>query len=368
MKLKIALASRDLGNLITGVQKYNYGFAQALVQFSRQYDIHLYYSQKQDFKYFPEVHQHYLPTRNRLLWDHVYLPLALLRDQIDYTIFPKGTKSLFSPTRDLVIFHDLGYFYPKLNAYHSLDTFYMKVMMPFSAKHAWGVFAISHSTHQDVVKLLIPAEEAKVKTIYGAVANHYYPIKDEQHLDEIQKKYDIEFPFIFYPTSISPRKNITRLLDAWELVCDQIPHHLYLTGNKHWKSNEIDMRLASLSGSRVHLIGKVPEEDMAALYNLSDFVVYISLFEGFGLPILEAMACGVPVLAANTSSMPEVTGEAALLVDPYSVQSIAEGMLRMVHEAGLKERLIAMGLIRAQEFSWPKTVSAVLDWIEFHHR
>ncbi|OJX38313.1 MAG: hypothetical protein BGO78_09920 [Chloroflexi bacterium 44-23] len=367
MKLKIAMASRDLGNLITGVQKYNYGFSQALVQYKQKYDIHFYYSQKEDFKYFPEVHQHYLPTRNRLLWDHIFLPLALLRDKIDYTIFPKGTKSILSPTRDLVIFNDLGYFYPQLNAYQALDTYYMKLMMPFSARHAWGVFTISDSTRQDVGKFLIQNEESKIKTIDSGITNNYKRINDERLLDEIQKKYNLQLPFIFYPTSISPRKNIGRLLDAWDKINSQIPHHLYMTGNKSWNASEINLRLENQDNSRVHLLGKVPEEDMAAIYNLADFVVYVSLMEGFGLPILEAMTCGVAVMAANISSIPEVCGDAALMVDPISVDSIAQGLLRMAYDNDLKNQLIAKGLIQAKKFSWSRTVAIALDWIETHH-
>lgn len=366
MRKKIAVACRDLGNLSTGVQKTCFGFTQELVRYREDYEIHLYYSQKQHLQWFPEVQQHYMPMRTRLLWDHLLLPLALKRDKVEYAIFPKGTKSLFSPCRDLVIIHDLGYFYPQFDAYQSLDTIYMKWMMPYSARQAWGVFTVSEATKQDVIRFLLPGQSEKVQTILNNSTFDYQKVTAEKRLEEIVLKYKLELPFVFYPTSISPRKNILRLLEAWDSVSNEIPHHLYLTGNKSWKSAEIEQQLAAREPQRVHLLGKVTEEDMPSLYSLADFVVYVSLFEGFGLPVLEAMRCGVPVLAANTSSIPEVSADAALYVDPYSQDQIASGLRRMAEDRILRETLIERGYEQARKFSWERTVSTALKWIETH--
>ena len=134
------------------------------------------------------------------------------------------------------------------------------------------------------------------------------------------------------------------MLDAWKLVKDDIPHHLYLTGGMDWKSNEVFRRFADSDFERIHLLGCVKESDMPVIYSLSDFVIYISLFEGFGLPVLEAMSCGVPVMASDISSIPEVTGDSALLIDPYSVQSIAAGT-----QANGKRRNIERDIIQERQ-------------------
>ncbi|NTW44225.1 MAG: glycosyltransferase family 4 protein [Anaerolineaceae bacterium] len=301
-----------------------------------------------------------------MIWDHVLFPFALKRDAIDIAVFPKGTKSILSPTKDLVIINDLGYFYPELNAYKTLDTIYMKNMMRYAANHAWGVFTISEATRRDVIKHLIPNQENKVKTIYCASNNHYSRVTDLLILNQVKEKYNLQFPFIFYPTSISPRKNIMGMLDAWKLVKGDIPHHLYLTGGMDWKSNEVFRRFADSDFERIHLLGCVKESDMPVIYSLSDFVIYISVFEGFGLPVLEAMSCGVPVMAADISSIPEVTGDSALLIDPYSVQSIAAGLKQMANDETLKETLSKKGSQQTKLFSWERTGEEMIKWIELH--
>jgi len=366
MKIKIAFAGRDLGKFTTGVQKNNLGYIKALSRYNNKYEIHLYYSQKNHLGLFPENYEHCIPCQSKLIWDHVLFPFALKRDAIDIAIFPKGTKSLLSPTKDLVIMNDLGYFYPELNAYKTLDTIYMKNMMRFSAKHAWCVFTISEATRKDVIKHLIPDQKNKVKTIFCASSNHYSRVTDQIICNQIKEKYQLNLPFIFYPTSISPRKNIMRMLDAWKLIKEDIPHHLYLTGGMDWKSTDVFQRLSEPDFERIHLLGRVEEQDMPVIYSLSDFVIYLSLFEGFGLPVLEAMSCGVPVMASNISSIPEVTGDHALLVDPNSIESIAAGFLQMATEKSLKETLSAQGSQQTKQFSWERTGEEMISWIEQH--
>jgi len=157
-----------------------------------------------------------------------------------------------------------------------------------------------------------------------------------------------------------------RMLDAWKLIKEDIPHHLYLTGGMDWKSTDVFQRLSEPDFERIHLLGRVEEQDMPVIYSLSDFVIYLSLFEGFGLPVLEAMSCGVPVMASNISSIPEVTGDHALLVDPNSIESIAAGFLQMATEKSLKETLSAQGSQQTKQFSWERTGEEMISWIEQH--
>jgi glycosyltransferase involved in cell wall biosynthesis len=362
MKKKLAISARGLGQQITGAQKYIHGFITEWVKHQDQFEIHLYYNDPNHAGRFPQAHEHYLPSKNKLVWDHVLLPLALKKDDIDIAIFPKGTKSIISPTQDVVIMLDLGYFYKWLNAYRSLDTPYMKAMMRFSAKQAWKLLAISDSTKNDIVSIL-GIDQRKVKVIYSGCDEIYQPVTDPKELERVQQKYRLTRPFIFYPTSISPRKNLDRLLDALDIIGSDLPHQIYLTGSTGWKSDHVMARLKNPEYRNIHLLGQVDEQDMPAIYSLADFTMYISLVEGFGLPVLEAMRCGSPVLASDQTSIPEVTGNAALLVDPYSPADIAQGLLKISQDEALRKHLRAKGFEQAQKFSWERAVKTTLSFI-----
>ena len=357
----MAVAARGFGQ-VTGVEKYVKGFLNALAAHDDQFEIHLYYNQRAHMGSFPRLQEHCIPLRNRFLWDHVLLPLALLRKKYDLVLYTKNTRSMLVSGRSLLIVYDLGYFYPDLHAYRPLDTLYMKAMLRYSARRAWGIFTISESTRQDVIRLL-DVEPGKVVSILGDATEEFTPVSDRSALQQVLRKYALQQPFIFYPTDISPRKNIARLLDAFEQVQDRIPHHLYLTGARSWNVNDLMKHLQGSTLPRVHLLGKVAAEDMPALYSLADFSVYVSLFEGLGLPVLEAFRCGSPLLASTQTSIPELAGQAAYLVNGYETEEISAGLLALAQDGALKEKLRSAGFSRAQEFSWEKTVAKALDWI-----
>jgi glycosyltransferase involved in cell wall biosynthesis len=362
MKKKLAVAARGLGRQVTGAQKYIHGFISELVRHQDQFELHLYYNDPTHTNLFPQAQEHYLPSKSKLLWDHVLLPRALKKDNIDITIFPKGTKSLISPTKDVVIMLDLGYFHNGLNAYRFLDTIYMKAMMRYSATMAWKLLAISESTKYDIVNIL-RTDKDKIAVIYSDCDEIYQPVTDPEELERVKQKYHLELPFIFYPTSISPRKNLTRLLDAIDLVNKELPHRLYLTGSTGWNSDDVMKRLQKPEYQLVHLLGQVDEKDMPAIYTLAEFTVYVSLFEGFGLPVLEAMRCGSPLLASDQTSIPEVTGGAALTVDAFSSTDIAQGLLKIANDEVFRKTLRTEGFEQAQKFSWERAVKTTLSFI-----
>ena len=361
-KVKLAVAARGFGQM-TGVEKYIRGFLGALSAYHDRYEIHLYYNQRASMGSFPQVHEHYIPLRSRIVWDHLLLPLALLREGFDMVLYTKNTRPLLAPGRSMLIVYDLGYFYPELNAYKPLDTIYMKAMFRYSVQRAWGVFTISESTRKDVIHLL-GADPDKVVPIFGDAVDEYAPVDDKERLQRVRQKYGLQQPFLFYPADISPRKNIGRLLDAFEAVQGDIPHHLYLTGARSWNADNLLKRLDDPGLTRVHRIGSVAAEDMPALYSLADFSVYISSFEGLGLPVLEAFRCGSPLLASTQTSIPELAGDAAYMVDAYDTEAIAAGLLALAQDDALKEKLRSAGFLRAKQFSWARTVGIAMDWLE----
>lgn len=364
MSLRIAIAARDLGHHSTGPSNYIYGLIEGLLQVNQKHEIHVYYSAPEARGLFPSASEHYLPAPNIMVWDHWALPRALQRDGMDITIFPKGTLPIWFPGKALTVVLDLGYYHPDLGAYKMVDTLYMKFALRASAKRAWGIFTISEHTRQDVLRLFrVPPE--KTLNIYGACRPGYQPVTDPTILARVRREYNLREPYIFFPaSSISPRKNLPRLLDAFESLESKIPHHLYITGSRSWKAAGT---LARLEGhGRVHRLGLVPLDDMAALYTLAEFTVYPSLFEGLGIPILEAFQCGSPVLTTKQTSLPEVAGDAALLVDGYNVADIANGLLCLASHPDLRAGYRLKGFEQAKGFRWEITAKKVLDWIEAH--
>jgi glycosyltransferase involved in cell wall biosynthesis len=363
--LRIGIAARGLNSYFSGPREYIEGFVGAFVRQAAPCQVYLYYNTDEFVGRYPQAVERVVPRVSDLFWDHLLLPHALRRDNIDLAIFPKGTIPLVQPCRSIPIALDMGYFYPELNAYKVLNTIYMRSALRYSAKQAWGVFTISQTTANDVIRLFGVAPE-RVQNIYGGVYAHYQPVVDVDILESVRKRYGLETPFMFYPTSISPRKNIDRALDAFEQIQDQVPHHLYFTGKVAWKSSTTEERLRGPISARVHRLGSVRYEDMPALYSLADFTIYPSLFEGLGLPVLEAFKCGSPVMTSDQSCLPEVAGDSALIVEGYNTQSIAQGMLRLAEDKELRQLLRQRGFQRVKMFTWENTVRAALGWIDSH--
>jgi len=360
--LKIGISARGLNSYFSGPREYIDGFVDAFSRMAAPHQVYLYYNTDKFAGRYPHVSERVLPDANYLVWDHIKFPKALVHDGIDLAIFPKGAIAIFSPCRAMPIILDMGYFYPELNAYKWLDTIYQRILLRYSAKRAWGVLAISQHTANDVVRL-IGVPPSKVHNIYGGFHEYFAPVTDQQVLEAIRQKYNIQSPFMFYPTSISPRKNIDRVLDAFEQIQMEIPHHLYFTGKISWKSPAAEKRLEGPLSARVHRLGSVAPEDMPALYSLADFTIYPSLFEGLGIPLLEAFRCGSPVLTSDQSCLPEVAGGAALIVDGYNTTSIASGIKRLALDADLRLELRKKGFERVKLFSWEQTARSALDWI-----
>ena len=362
-KTKLAIASRGLSSQPSGPRNYVYNLVQEMIKYNRAYEIHVFYNHAAHLGTFPTVFEHLIPIKNTILWDHLFFPFYLWQNGIDIALYPKGTISLWQPCKAMTIMFDLGYFYPELNAYKFMNTIYMRMAMKYSATNADLIFTISENTRNDVIKIL-HADPQNVITIYGAAPQNYCKEMDQRKLSLIANKYKLVDPFIFYPTSLSPRKNILRVLDAYEKIMDKIPHHLYFTGGLAWNSREIINKLNSLSSERVHLLGIVDQEDMPAVYSLADFSIYPSLFEGLGLPVLEAFQCGSPILVSDQTSLPEIVGEAALIANAYSVDELANGMLRLATDEQYKKILVAKGFLQAKKFTWEDTVARLFKGME----
>jgi len=224
----------------------------------------------------------------------------------------------------------------------------------------------SECSKKDIIKYLrFPSE--KVEVVYLAAANRVKKISDKQRLEEISKKFNLPPKFVLYVGDVNYNKNLVTLVKA----CQKIKIKLAMVGKKlgerDFDRGHIENRpLVELNdliakGADVLKLGYVAEEELAALYSLASVYCQPSLYEGFGLQILEAFACGCPVVTSNISSLPEIAGDAAVLVDPYKIDSIAVGMKSIMEDRKLKDKMIQAGFKQAQKFSWAKTVAETID-------
>jgi glycosyltransferase involved in cell wall biosynthesis len=269
------------------------------------------------------------------------------------------------PTKTVVTIHDLCYaHYPQTASWR--NRWLLRRRLQADARRADAIFAVSGATRRDVLDLLGVAEE-KVHVIYEGVADEFRPITDEEGLAEVRARYGLASPFILFVGTVEPRKNLVRLIEAFRLLTNSpgLPHRLVIVGGKGWADKAIYQALDPLRrAGRAVLTGRAGQQDLPFIYNLADAFVLPSLCEGFGLPLIEAMACGTPVVTSNAFCMPEIADGAAVLVDPLSVASIADGIRRVVEDSQLREQLKRKGLARAKDFSWENAARKTLDVFE----
>ncbi len=281
----------------------------------------------------------------------------------------------FSRVRGIFTLHDLIFlFHPE--AHKPMNRWFLTLMMPRFLRAADTIIAVSECTKRDAVRCYGIPEE-RITVIYEGVNPRFRPA-DPEAIAAVRQKYGLPERFILYVGTIEPRKNLTALLEAYTALmerpatCDLRPApcalrpapcdlRLVIVGKKGWLYEGFFRKLRELGlEDRVIFTGYVPDEDLPALYSAADLFVFPSLYEGFGLPVLEAMACGLPVVCSSTSSLPEVAGDAALLVPPTDVRALTEAMERVLTDERLRARMRARGLERARRFSWEQAAQETL--------
>jgi len=244
----------------------------------------------------------------------------------------------------------------------NLETLIYKYWLPRIVPTLDKVITISHHSKKDICEYL-NMPESKISVTHLATDHRFRPLPDE-FIAPILAKHNLHQPYILYVGSIEPRKNLIRLLEAYAELNKKLPHYrLVIVGARnYWKSSPVAETVEQLQiQDKVFFTGYISDEDLPAVYNGADLFCFPSLYEGFGLPVLEAMACGTPVVTSNTSSLPEVAGDAALLVDPYQVEEITTAMQTVLEDAALALELKEKGLKRAKQFTWEKTARETLE-------
>lgn len=307
-----------------------------------------------------------LPLTDRhlsILWQKLRVPLPVewLTGRLDLFHSPDFVLPPVRRARTVLTIHDLSYLrLPECSSPALLR--YLLDAVPRSVARADLILADSHSTEQDLIELMsVPAD--RIRVIYPAV-DATFSRADTAQVAAVRARYHIDGPYILSLGTLQPRKNYVRLIQAFSLLrkVHGMPHRLVIGGGPGWLYEPIYETIASLGlQDVVQMLGYVDEQDLAALYTGADLFAFPSLYEGFGFPVLEAMACGTPVVAANTSSLPEAAGDAALLVSPTDTEALAEALGQALGDAQLRERLTHLGYEQCLRFSWEDSAHHLLD-------
>ncbi|MDH4066569.1 MAG: glycosyltransferase family 4 protein, partial [Acidobacteriota bacterium] len=234
-------------------------------------------------------------------------------------------------------------------------------LMRAAIRGADAIVTVSHSARRDLLRLH-PVDPERVTVVHEAASPAFRPVTDPARLDTVRRRHGLPARFVLYVGTIEPRKNLPRLLEAFARARrGGLPHRLVCVGPYGWASRDLAGHVVQLGlVDQVLFTGYVPFEDLPAIYSLADLFVFPSLYEGFGLPVVEAMACGTPVVTSASSSLAEIAGDAAMTVDPTSIDALAEAIGRLGRDADLRRALSALGLARAESFSWAQAAREML--------
>jgi glycosyltransferase involved in cell wall biosynthesis len=359
-------ASRTSTGQRTGTEAYAAFLLQALIPLAvaQKHQIRLYFNQPPSpdlFHSLPHVEQVAIPFAR--LWTHLRLAMELHRHPPDVFFTPAHVipLSYFGPS--IATIHDLGYHhFPEAHPRRQLA--YLRWSTRHNGRRARRVIADSQATKQDLIHLDgIPAD--KIDVIYPGVDPTLQPVTDEAAITAVLRRYHITPPYLLTLSTLQPRKNLVRLIQAY--AASNLTHQLVLAGKPGWLSRpilEVISKQLSVISERIVMTGFVEEADKGALLSGATAVLYPSLYEGFGFPVLEAQACGTAVLTATTSSLPEVAGDAALLVNPPDIAALTQGMQTLANDESLRQMLVQKGFENVKRFRWEETAVQVLQALE----
>ncbi len=312
----------------------------------------------QNFRMVPEA----APTYS--VAEQFRIPMSLAREGVHMVHEPHYVLPPLVRCRSVVTIHDCIHLMFPQYLPGKLAHVYAKGSMWCAARKANRILTVSEASKRDILRFFDVRPE-KVAVIYNAIDERFLAPADPERMDLVKQRYQLNHPFVLYVGNIKPHKNIERLIDAFArtrargceedlklvIIGDEISKYPALRQTVH--RHKLD--------KHVRFLGFQPMETLAAFYRLARAFVFPSLYEGFGLPPLEAMACGTPVVTSNVSSLPEVVGDAALLVDPRDAEAIADAVERILTDEPLRRKLIEKGLARSRDFSWERSVRRIRD-------
>jgi glycosyltransferase involved in cell wall biosynthesis len=353
--MRVLLNGLQSGNR-SGTGRYVNALCQALPQAAPDLETVLLWPSDEPL---PEMHDkvevvnHSARLLSRLSFDHLAVRKLARSKNIDLLHYPASTGCFFPPRPTVQTVHDLC-FMRHPGWFPASKVFYYRQFIGPTARKADLILADSQSTAEDIRALLLVPEE-RIRVTPLGVGAEFYPRPQEEQ-ETVRAKYGLPEQFCLFVGTLEPRKNLVRLIHAWDKAYEAGLPDLVVAGRQGWKADPILAAISQVKHkNKLHLPGFIPDEDLPALLTAARAFVWPSLMEGFGLPPLEAMACGTPVLTSNVSSIPEVVGHAAMLVDPTSEGQLSQAMVALAHDDRLCASLSVSGRQQAALFPWTKT-------------
>jgi glycosyltransferase involved in cell wall biosynthesis len=368
--LHIAIDAHSIGTRLAGNESYITNLIEALAELDTINRYTLYVTKREAVERFQNRWPHVSVRMTRPHTPLVRIPLTLsteLRRRPVDLLHVQYTSPPFSPCPVVATIHDLSFEHLP-QTFNRRSRIQLRLTVRRTARSASHIIVPSEHTRRDIIETYnIGSERVSVTPL--AAPESFAPVEDEREVRRVRELYKIRGDYILTVGSIQPRKNLARLISTYAALRRARPHanlpQLVLVGKRAWLYGETLSAIEEFGIRDLTILaGYVPESDLPALYTGALCFVYPSYFEGFGLPPLEAMQCGAPVIAGNETSLPEVVGDAGLLVDPFDVEALATALARMIDDSDLRARLRHKGLERAKHFSWRETARLTLQAYE----
>ena len=348
-----------------GIQVYTRNLLEELIRLDSPHEFVFLYQSPEFLGTYthPRVREVVVPFPTKLGWDQVAVPRIARRLGLDLIVNPKLSVPLFTRRPTVFTLHGAEQFaVPEIFPF--FDRLYTRLMVPIYCRKAAAVISTTRMGVDEIVRY-VGADRRKLYPVQEAAHPRFQPVPPEA-LVPIRERYQLPERFILFVGGLNPLKNFTNLLRAYHRIAGEVPHTLVAAGFLRWKfSRDLETIEELKLGSRLMQLGFVPDEDLPALYALADVLMLPSLYEGFGIPVVEAMAVGCPVITSKTGCTPEVAGDAGILVDPRNVEEIAAAMKRVVTDPELRQRMIARGYEQAAGFSWRRAAAESMAVYEF---
>jgi glycosyltransferase involved in cell wall biosynthesis len=361
--MRVAIDVRKLHDF--GVGTYVQNLVQSLARLDHDTEYAL-VCRREDCERIEQLGPNFRPVPDRSgnysIAEQFTIPLGLARLRPDLFHAPHYVLPALTPCRSVVTIHDcIHLMFPQYLPGRLAHT-YARIALWLATHRSARVLTVSEASKRDILRFFqIPAE--KVDVIYNAIDDRFSEAADPAQMTRVRERYQLHDRFLLYSGNVKPHKNLERLIDAFHRLRQRgfTDIQLLITGSEISRYATLRRAVHRYNlHKHVRFLGFLSVETLAILYRLADVFVFPSLYEGFGLPPLEAMACGTPVLTSNVSSLPEVVDDAALLIDPYDPESIADGMEQILSDDALRTDLIRRGRARAGSFSWDASVTRVL--------
>lgn len=369
--MKIGIITDFVDGNLGGIGTYTHNLIQQLNEIDEFNQYYLIHGESKDIQVYKTneeilIKKYSFSKGSRSIWRYFSTPLKLKSmKQLDivHDTYEIGPLSFKMPFKRIITVHDLSPFlFP--DTFSSSTVLLHKILFSKTLRSVDKIITVSESSKYDLVTHFNVSED-KIKVIFNGVDTKFRPLTKDI-INEFLRTYNINFHFILYVGTLEPRKNLPTLLKAYhQLKKRNINHKLVIAGKKGWKYQEIFETIDKLNlKDDIIFTGYVPENYLPALYNAADVFVYPSIYEGFGLPPLEAMACGTPVITSNTSSLPEVVGNAGIMVDPNNIDMLATAMYEVLSDDSLMKEMAKKGLDRAKLFDWKGCAAETLKVYE----